>query len=129
MATMECIQFLQDRSDEKACIIMSGALGQHIIPRIDGLSQIDSIFIFCGNKIYHKGWAKNWSKIKGVFTKIKSVCDALKGTALQYEQNTTSISIMSANEILASKSLDQLDPSFMYMQIMKEILLTIHFEQ
>ena len=67
----ECIQFLADLANEKACMIISGALGQHIVPRVHDLSQIDSIFIFCGNKTYHEAWAKQWPKIKGVYTEIK----------------------------------------------------------
>ena len=125
----ECIEFLEDIADEKACMIISGSLGQQIISRVHDLSQVDSIFIFCGNKKYHEGWAKDWSKIKGVFTEIKPICDALKQAAQQCEQNAISISIMSADDALANKSRDQLDPSFMYTQIMKEILLTINFKQ
>ena len=125
----ECIQFLEDMAKEKACMIISGALGQHIVPRVHDLSQIDSIFIFCGNKTYHEEWAKKWPKIKGVFTEIKPICNALKEAAQQCEQNAVSISIMGADDTLPNKSLNQLDPSFMYTQIMKEILLTIDFEQ
>ena len=125
----ECIQFLEDMAKEKACMIISGALGQHIVPRVHDLSQIDSIFIFCGNKTYHEEWAKKWPKIKGVYTEIKPICDALKEAAQQCEQNAVSISIMGADDTLPNKSLNQLDPSFMYTQIMKEILLTIDFEQ
>ena len=125
----ECIRFLDDMGNEKACMIVSGALGQRIVPRVHDLSQIDSIFIFCGNKTYHEGWTKNWPKIKGVYTEIKPICDALKEAAQQCEQNATSISIMGADDTQPNKSLNQLDPCFMYTQIMKEILLTIHFEQ
>ena len=125
----QCVQFLQDMGNEKACMIISGALGQHMMPRVHDLSPVDSIFIFCSNKTYHEEWAKKWPKIKGVFTEIKPICNALKEAAQQCEQNAVSISIMGANETLPNKSLDQLDPSFIYTQIMKEILLTIHFEQ
>ena len=125
----ECTQFLQDMGNEKACMIISGALGQYMMPRVHDLSQIDSIFIYCGNKTHHEEWAKKWPKIKGVFTEIQPICNALKEAAHQCEQNAISISIMGASDTLPNKSLDQLDPSFMYTKIMKEILLTIHFEQ
>ena len=125
----ECIQFLKDMATEKVCMIISGALGQQVMPRVHDLSQVDSIFIFCSNKTYHQGWAKSWPKIKGVYTDIKSICDALKQVAQQCEQNAVSISIMDATDTLPNKSLNQLDPSFMYTQIMKEILLTIDFQQ
>ena len=125
----ECMDFLKDVTDEKACIIISGALGQTMVPQVHNLSQVDSIFIFCRNKEYHEAWANDWSKIKGVFTNIGPICTALKQAARQCEQNAISISIMGGGDGTVEKSGDRLDPSFMYTQIMKEILLTIKFEQ
>ena len=118
----QCIQFLENIDKEKACMVVSGALGQQIVPRLQNMSQVDSIFIFCGNRKYHEQWAKDWSKIKGVFTEIKSICEALKQAAQRCEENAVSISIMGAGGDLSKKDLDQLDPSFMYTQIMTEIL-------
>ena len=124
----QCIEFINSMNDEKACMIISGALGQHIVPRVHNLSQVDSIFIFCGNKKRHEEWAKDWSKIKGVFTKIGPICDALKEAAQQCEQNSIAISFMATNNDMSNKNLNQLDCSFMYTQIMKDILLSIKFE-
>jgi hypothetical protein len=115
-------------NNEKACMIISGSLGQDIVPRVHNMSQVDSIFIFCGNKKHHKQWAKEWPKIKGVFTEIAPICESLKQAAQQCEQNAISISFMATNDDFSKKNLDQLDPSFMYTQILKEILLTINFE-
>ncbi|CAF1301109.1 unnamed protein product, partial [Adineta steineri] len=105
-------------------MIIPGFFGQHIVPRVHNMSQVDSIFIFCGNKKRHEQWAKDWPKIKGVFTDITLIREALKKTAHQCEQNAIPMSFVEPN-----KKLDQLDPSFMYTQILKEILLTIKFEQ
>ena len=111
-------------------MIISGALGQHIVSRVHNMSQVDSIFIFCGNKKRQEQWAKEWPKIKGVFTEITPICEALKQAAHQCEQNAISISFVSTSAgDASSKTLDRLDPSFMYTQILKEILLVIKFEQ
>jgi tetratricopeptide (TPR) repeat protein len=90
---------------------------------------VDSIFIFCGNKKYHEQWAKDWPKIKGVFTEISPICEALKKAAQQCEQDAMPMSFMATGGDASNKKLDQLDPSFMYTTIMKEILLVIKFEQ
>ncbi|CAF4380146.1 unnamed protein product, partial [Adineta steineri] len=66
---------------------------------------------------------KKRPKKKRVFPDITTVCGALKQVYHQSEQNAISISFVALN-----KKLDQLDPSFMYTQILKEILLTIDFE-
>ncbi|CAF1023362.1 unnamed protein product [Adineta steineri] len=119
----QCVEFIQTINNNKVCMIISGSLGKHIVPHVHNMSQVDTIFIFCNNQEWHKQWAKEWSKIKGVFTDITSICEALKQASHQCEQNATSISFVASN-----KKLDQLDPSFMYSQILKEILLTIKFE-
>ncbi|CAF0750143.1 unnamed protein product [Adineta steineri] len=120
----KCLEFIQTIVDKKVCMIISGSLGQQIMPRAHNMSQVDSIFIFCGNKKLHEQWAKDWPKIKGVFTDITPICEALKKAAHQCEQNAIPMSFVRTN-----KKLDQLDPSFMYTQIIKEIILTIKFGQ
>ncbi|CAF1504522.1 unnamed protein product [Adineta steineri] len=119
----ECIEFIQTITNNKVCMIVSDSLGQHIVPRVHKMSQVDTIFIFSNNQECHKQWTTEWPKVKGVFTDIASICKALKQATHQCEQNTISISFVAPN-----KKLDQLDPSFMYTQILKEILLTINFE-
>ena len=125
----QCLQFINNIDNQKACMIISGSLGEYIVPRIHDMSQVDSVFIFCGNKKRHEQWTKEWSKIKGVFTDISPICEAIKQAANECEQNTTPISFMATSGDLSNKSLNQLDPSFMYTQIMKEILLAITFEE
>ncbi|CAF1095706.1 unnamed protein product [Adineta steineri] len=119
----QCVEFIQTINNNKVCMIVSGSLGKHIVPHVHDMSQVDTIFIFCNNQEWHKQWAKEWPKIKGVFKDITAICEALKQSAQQCEQNAISISFVASN-----KKLDQLDPSFMYTQILKEILLTINFE-
>jgi tetratricopeptide (TPR) repeat protein len=125
----QCIQFINTINDNKVCMIISGSLGEHIVPRVHNMSQVDSIFIFCGNKKRHEHWTKEWSKIKGVFTEITPICEALKQATQQCEQNAISISFVATGGDANSTNLDRLDPMFMYTQIMKEILLTIEFEE
>ncbi|UJR30287.1 hypothetical protein I4U23_017825 [Adineta vaga] len=94
----QCIQFIETIKDRKACMIISGSLGQLIVPQVHDLSQVDSIFIFCGNKQRHEGWAKDWPKIKGVFTEIKPICEAIKQAAAQCEQNAVSMSFVTSGK-------------------------------
>jgi tetratricopeptide (TPR) repeat protein len=127
----QCIEFIEtiDTNNNKACMIISGSLGQQIVPRVHKMSQVDSIFIFCSNKKYHEQWTKDWAKIKGVFTEISPICEALKKATQQCEHNATPISFMATSgDDINQKKLDQLDCSFMYTQILKDILLTITFE-
>ncbi|CAF3972760.1 unnamed protein product, partial [Rotaria sp. Silwood1] len=120
----QCIEFIQTINDNKVCMIMPGFLGQHTVPCVHNMSQVDSIFIFCGNKKRHEQWIRDWPKIKGVFTEIASICEALKQAVHQCEQNAMPLTFMPSN-----KKLDQLDPSFMYTRILKDILINMDFEE
>ena len=93
----ECIQFIETITDNRACMIVYDALVEHIIPRVHSMSQVDSIFILCRNKKYHEQWAKEWSKIKGVFTEISPICEALKKTAHQCERNSVPMSFVTTS--------------------------------
>ena len=119
----QCIQFLNDVQNEKAFIIVSGSLGQHLVPQIHGLPQLDAIYIFCGNKSRHEGWASDWAKIKGVYTDIKPICDALQVAVKQCNQDSIAMSIVTMDQGASSTNLNQLEPTYMYSQIFKEILL------
>jgi tetratricopeptide (TPR) repeat protein len=127
----QCINFLSEIKDEMAFIIISGSLGRKTVPQVHDMSQVHSIFIFCGNIASHEEWAKDWSKIKGIFNNMSLMCEALKESATECERNAISMSIVSTNTdcTLTNKKLNQLEPSFMYTQILKEILLSIEFEQ
>jgi hypothetical protein len=37
----ECIQFLETIDNEKVCMIISGSLRQHIVPRVHSMSQVN----------------------------------------------------------------------------------------
>jgi hypothetical protein len=75
--------------------------------------QVDSIFIFCGNKKHHEQWAKEWSKIKGVFTRLPPVCEAIRKASQQYEQNAISISFVATSSGHSiDENLNRLHPIF-----------------
>ena len=126
----KCIDFIDSVKEEKVFMISSGAFCQTTVPIVHEKPQVSTIYIFCGNKTQHEKWALQWPKVKGVFTDITSICEALKQAAYDCDQNMVSISFVKSSKDGTSKqNLDQLDQSSMYTQILKEILLTIDFEQ
>jgi tetratricopeptide (TPR) repeat protein len=68
-------------------------------------------------------------KMNGVFTDITSICETLKQAIKDCERDSVSMNFVKKADGTANQSLDTLDSSFMYTQILKEILLTIDFEQ
>ena len=125
----ECIDFITDTKQETTFMISSGTFGQTILPTIHDIQQVSTIYILSENKAQHEKWIKEWSQVKGVFADIKSICDTLKTAVQDCDQNAVSLSFAQSTSVPSSRNLDTLDCSFMYTQILKEILLTTDFEQ
>ncbi|CAF2111658.1 unnamed protein product [Rotaria magnacalcarata] len=62
----QCIEYLKSINDQKIFLIISGSVGQTMMPLIHKMTQLDTIFVFCSNKDRHKVWAKGWPKVEGV---------------------------------------------------------------
>ncbi len=72
--------------------------------------------------------AKDLPKIKGVFTESVRICESLKQSRYQCDQNSIQISFVSASDTL-NQNFDELDQTFMYTQILKEILFELEHEE
>ena len=125
----ECIDFINNVQEERAFLISSGALGQTTVTVVHDKPQVNTIYIFCNNKARHEKWAKEWTKVAGVYTDIVPICAALKQATQDFDHNSISISFAPKTDGAENENRDTLDCSFMYTQILKEILLTIDFEQ
>ena len=61
----ECRVFIrQNKTGCRIILIVSGRIGQQIIDEIHELSQLMTIFVYCGNKVENEKWAKNYKKVK-----------------------------------------------------------------
>ncbi|CAF1028530.1 unnamed protein product [Rotaria sordida] len=109
----ECVNFLSEIKREKVFMIVSGSLGQHVIPDIEAWPQLESVYVFCRDQVAHEQWASKISKVKGVHTKIKPICKALQ------------IDRENCDRAMISISFNGIDPLFMYTQLLKETLLDI----
>ncbi|CAF2633795.1 unnamed protein product [Rotaria sp. Silwood2] len=112
----ECFEFLGEIKTEKVFMMVSGSIGQKFVPEIETLPQLDSIYVFCGNKSFHEQWANKFWKVKGVYTDIKPICQALETDRERCDR------------AMVSMSFNGLDPLFMYTQLLKEALLEIEHE-
>ncbi|CAF1373514.1 unnamed protein product [Rotaria sp. Silwood1] len=109
----QCVNFLSEIKKEKVFMIVSGSLGRQIVPEIEALPQLEAIYVFCGNQSVHEQWAKKISKVKGVYTKIEPICQALE------------IDRQRCDQAMIPISFNGRDALFMYTQLLKEALLEI----
>lgn len=125
-----CVQFLNGVLKEKALVITSGSLGQELVQQIHSMKQVDAIFVFCGNKARHESWAAEWSKIRGVYERITPICKGLEEAVRQSNHDLTPMSIVDKTESQGSNTnVNELDPSFMYTQLFKRILLQMKHDE
>ncbi len=71
-----CLQYIQSVSkDDRIILIVSGRLGQIIVPKIVKYRHIASIYVYCMNKKANEQWAKNFNKVTYRFSLTeKSFC-------------------------------------------------------
>ena len=105
----ECIDSITDRPDEIVYMIVSEKYVQQLSLVIGDISQVKSIYIFYQN--------------------IASICDHLKQMLRDDHTNEVSINFAKSTPSTSSKNKDTLDCTFMYTQILKEILLSINFDE
>ncbi len=60
-----CQKFIEERSEkERVVMIVSGRLGQKIVPSIHKLRQVISIYVYCIDKKGNERWANKFAKVK-----------------------------------------------------------------
>ncbi|CAF1351110.1 unnamed protein product [Rotaria sordida] len=123
-----CIDFINNQvKEEKVFLIVSGSLGQQLVPRIEHDIKLDSIYVFCLKKCNHEQWTskEQHQKIKGIFIDIQDICNRLKEDIKQSQHELTSIQTLSSQ---TSRISNYLDASFMYSQLLKDIILNIEYD-
>ncbi|CAF3989882.1 unnamed protein product, partial [Rotaria sp. Silwood1] len=119
--TDECVDYLSQLQNEKAFLIVSDTLCETVVPRIHHMTQLYSIYVFSHKQSGYEEWAKDWYKVKGVFTEIIPLSDSIRQCARHCDEDLVVISAVS--------SLNELESSFVYIQLFKEIILGIDFNE
>jgi hypothetical protein len=60
----------------KTVVIISGRMGQVLVPRVNHMENLLSIIVFCGNLKFHKEWSSSYSKVKNVVDDFSKALEA-----------------------------------------------------
>ncbi|CAF0878419.1 unnamed protein product [Adineta steineri] len=123
----ECIDFLSDAEDINFFLIVKDTMAQQIMPLITDIPQLDSVYILSDIEILDEEWTKKWNKIKSIHTNINSLCQPLQLGIKHCNQDLIAVSFIMVNEMGSTDKLNQLEPTFMYTQIFKDILLDMEY--
>ncbi|CAF5217191.1 unnamed protein product, partial [Rotaria magnacalcarata] len=75
----KCQQYVEDlSSSDRVVMIVSGVLGQQIVPSIHKLEQVISIYVYCMNKERNKRWSKYFTKVKGVINEVDGLVSQIR---------------------------------------------------
>lgn len=66
----ECEQYIQQITQEKVILIVSGSLGRQTVPQLHSLPQFLACYVFCQDKKANQQWANKYHKVQSIFYKL-----------------------------------------------------------
>jgi tetratricopeptide (TPR) repeat protein len=123
----QCTNYLDSVVEKKVFLIVSDDLGEDIVPLVHDKPQLDSIYIFSHVKRQRLPWANKWSeKVKQILFNMEDIFQKIKFDSGLID-NLAPISIIHRMDTPESIE-NQLNQSFMYTQLLKEILLEMKYD-
>ena len=113
----DCIAFINSISNEKIIFIVTDALGEPVVSRIQNLQQLFAIYVLCQTKEQIDSWSRNQPKIRGIYTDFNQMLGRIKDDIEEDENN-----LLSFTYTLTTVNTKP-EPLFLRNQIIKEILL------
>lgn len=110
----EAIDFLTEIEGTRGFLIVNRSISEQILPLIHDIPQLDNIYILNTHQCQPKEWPQQWVKIRGIYTNISVICEALPLAVKQCEQDSISMSFLSAQKQHSNINLNQLEPSFIH---------------
>ncbi|CAF0850500.1 unnamed protein product [Adineta steineri] len=123
----QCQQYIEQTSQkDRLILIVSGRLGQKIVPHIHQLRQVISIYVYCMNKKSNEQWAHKFAKIKSVVVDLDELVSQItKDHKIQKKvEEPLSINIFTTN-VDAGKSTTGVNGEFVFSQILIDCLLQL----
>ncbi|CAF1490171.1 unnamed protein product [Adineta steineri] len=123
----QCQQYIEQTSQEdRLVIIVSGRLGQEIVPHIHQLRQVISIYVYCMDKNSNEQWVHKFSKIKSIVVDLDELVSQITvDHKIQKKiEEPLSINIFTTN-VGAGKSTTGVNGQFVFSQTLVGCLLRL----
>ncbi|CAF1116126.1 unnamed protein product [Didymodactylos carnosus] len=130
----ECVDYVKSVKNEKIFIIVSDMLAEQLIDRVHNEPQLDSIYVFCSDStaiVEHELWTKQYGKVRNVYNDIDPLCKQMKWDTKVCSNDFMGHASFDPNINIARGGIfNNQEPSFMYLQLIKEILIDMeHMEE
>ncbi|CAF1097868.1 unnamed protein product [Adineta steineri] len=123
----QCQHYIEQRSQkDRLILIVSGRLGQEIVPFVHQFRQVISIYVYCIHQKNHEQWAFKFSKIKSVVVALDELVSQITADhKIQKKvEEPLSINIFTTN-VDAGKSTTGVTGQFIFSQILIDCLLRL----
>lgn len=117
----ECIEYISNVCNEHIFLIVSGSIGEIVLPKIHDRIQVREIYIFCCDVIKHTQWSKSYSKISGVFNDENPLMMCLEKDVQMYSNSLLPLNIAKSNQ-RSLQDIDNEQVTFIWFQLMTEVL-------
>jgi hypothetical protein len=119
-----CVEFIHNQPDDHHIVlVVSLALAHETIPLAHSSSQLSGIYVDLSNQTNtDTTWTNGYDKVRGnLFNNLQTILEHLPGyNKASNDLDTPGFSFISKSEIQAG---NRQDPTFMYQQLLKDILL------
>ena len=123
----QCVDFLTDVADKRMrnLIIMYACREAGLVSLFGDIPQVCSVYMFETPMTTNKLPQGKIKKFKGVHHDIEEICQSIQKDIHRQWFDSTPLSIISAN---SPEDLNDLDPSFMYTQLLREVIVEMEYD-
>ena len=118
----QCLMEAESIRCEKILLVVCGSLGLEIVPRINSLSQLEAIFIFCEKKSWYESSLLKYDKVVGVFVDFSAMCAAIRSKVHAVDKQMDISGFFSGQE-KSFKDLVEESVDFRWFQLFTQVIL------
>lgn len=63
----QCLEYIRTNPKEKLVLVVSGRLGQEILPRIQQFANLIAVYVYCSDKKRNEEWANKYLLVNITF--------------------------------------------------------------
>ena len=121
----ECIDYLTDVDEKRVVIVLYDQPDEHFVSLLSNIPQVCSIYRLNQAEAPERSKREKIKKFKGVHNDVEQICHSIKQDIHRQWFDSTPLSIFSPS---SPENLDALDSSFMYTQLLKEIIVDMEYD-
>ncbi|CAF1087467.1 unnamed protein product [Adineta ricciae] len=82
----QCLEYIRMNPKEKLVLVVSGRLGQEILPRIQQFTNLIAVYVYCSDKKRNEEWANKYLLIKDVIVDLKILLEKIRADQVQRDE-------------------------------------------